>query len=122
MGTDLPTKVMLGQTLVSVQITFLSNVKKVGRCSLQNFLLYRQQEFPRLSEAKIKQGIFVDPQIRELTKDKTFDSILNEVEPAAWTAFKDVCSNFLGKIKQTATRKSWEDSYSHMKQWGAKRH
>jgi hypothetical protein len=49
-----------------------------------------------LSEAKLKEGIFVGPQIRELTKDKTLDSILNEVEPAAWTAFKDVCSNFLG--------------------------
>jgi hypothetical protein len=30
-----------------------------------------------LSEAKIKEGIFVGPQRRELTKDKTFDSILN---------------------------------------------
>jgi hypothetical protein len=52
-----------------------------------------------LSEAKIKEGIFVGPQIRELTKDKTFDSVLNEVELAAWTAFKDVCSNFLGNNK-----------------------
>jgi hypothetical protein len=52
-----------------------------------------------LSEAKIKEGIFVDPQITELTKDKTFNSILNEVELAAWTAFKDVCSNFLGNSK-----------------------
>jgi hypothetical protein len=47
-----------------------------------------------LSEAKIKEGIFVGPQIRELTKNKTFDSIFNEVELAAWTTFKDVCSNF----------------------------
>jgi hypothetical protein len=61
--------------------------------------LYLQQKFPRLSEAKIKEGIFVGPQIRELTKDKTFDSILNEGELAAWTAFKDVCSNFLGNNK-----------------------
>jgi hypothetical protein len=52
-----------------------------------------------LSEAKIKEGIFFGSQIRELTKDKTFDSILNEVELAAWTAFKDVCSNFLGNNK-----------------------
>jgi hypothetical protein len=48
-----------------------------------------------LSEAKIKEGIFVGLQIRKLTKDKTLDSILNEVELAIWTAFKDVCSNFL---------------------------
>jgi hypothetical protein len=52
-----------------------------------------------LSEAKIKEGIFVGPQARKLTEDKTFDSVLNEVELAAWTAFKDVCSNFLGNNK-----------------------
>jgi hypothetical protein len=52
-----------------------------------------------LSEEKIKEGIFVGPRIRELTKDKTFDSILNEVELVAWTAFKDVCSSFLGNNK-----------------------
>jgi hypothetical protein len=30
MGTELPTKVMLGQTLVLMQIKFLKNVRKVG--------------------------------------------------------------------------------------------
>jgi hypothetical protein len=34
MGTDLPTKVMLGQTLVLMQMTFLNNVRKVGRLVL----------------------------------------------------------------------------------------
>jgi hypothetical protein len=31
MGTELPTKVMLGQMLVLMQMTFLNNVRKVGR-------------------------------------------------------------------------------------------
>jgi hypothetical protein len=34
MGTELPTKVMLGQTLVSMQMTFLNSVRKVGRLAL----------------------------------------------------------------------------------------
>jgi hypothetical protein len=34
MGTDLPTEVMLGQTLVLMQMTFLNNVRKVGRLVL----------------------------------------------------------------------------------------
>jgi hypothetical protein len=34
MGTELPTKVMLGQTLVLMQMTFLDNVRKVGRLVL----------------------------------------------------------------------------------------
>jgi hypothetical protein len=29
-GTELPTKVMLGQTLVLMQMTFLNNVRKAG--------------------------------------------------------------------------------------------
>jgi hypothetical protein len=31
MGTELPTKVMFGQTLVLMQMTFLNNVRRVGR-------------------------------------------------------------------------------------------
>jgi hypothetical protein len=34
MGTELPTKVMLGQTLVLMQMTFLNNVRKVDRLVL----------------------------------------------------------------------------------------
>jgi hypothetical protein len=34
MGTDLPTKVMLGKTLILIQMTFLNNVRKVGRLVL----------------------------------------------------------------------------------------
>jgi hypothetical protein len=34
METELPTKVMLGQTLVLMQMTFLNNVRKVGRLVL----------------------------------------------------------------------------------------
>jgi hypothetical protein len=47
----------------------------------------------RFSEA------FVGLQIRKLTKDKTFDSVLNERDLAVWTAFEDVCSNFLRNNK-----------------------
>jgi hypothetical protein len=34
MGTEVPTKLMLGQTLVLMQMTFLNNVRKVGRLVL----------------------------------------------------------------------------------------
>jgi hypothetical protein len=79
----------------------LGLVKKIIKAVKKDgpVFLYLQQKFPRLSEAKIKEGIFVGPQIREITKDKTFDSVLNEVELAAWTAFKDVGSNILGNNK-----------------------
>jgi hypothetical protein len=34
MGTELPTKVMLGQTVDLMQMTFLNNIRKVGRLVL----------------------------------------------------------------------------------------
>jgi hypothetical protein len=40
LGTDLPTKVMLGQTLVLMEITSLNNVRKVGRLVLSRTSSY----------------------------------------------------------------------------------
>jgi hypothetical protein len=40
MGTELHTKVMLGQTLVLMQMTFLNNVRKVGRLVLSRTSCY----------------------------------------------------------------------------------
>ena len=44
--------------------------------------------FPGLSAAKLKEGIFVGPQIREVLKDTDFEELLNLKELRAWEAFK----------------------------------
>ena len=49
-----------------------------------------------MSEAKIKAGVFVGPQIREVMKDETFPTTLNPKELAAWRSFKAVTDNVLG--------------------------
>ncbi|GBP88774.1 hypothetical protein EVAR_65373_1 [Eumeta japonica] len=61
---------------------------------------YLKTKFTRISDAKMKEGIFVGPQIRELMKDSNFESTLNEAEQRAWTAFVEVCHNFLGNKKK----------------------
>jgi hypothetical protein len=58
---------------------------------------YLSEKFHTLSEAKIKEGIFIGPQIRELIKDIKFDSIITGNEKAAWEAFRQVATKFLGK-------------------------
>ncbi|UYV64447.1 hypothetical protein LAZ67_3000735 [Cordylochernes scorpioides] len=60
---------------------------------------YLKQKFSSISEAMIKEGIFVGPQIRELQQDGNFQNSLNEVEAAAWNSFRNVCKNFLGSVK-----------------------
>ena len=60
---------------------------------------YLCKKFPKLSEAKLKEGIFVGPQIREVFNDREFEASLNDLELEAWKAFKWVCENFLGNYK-----------------------
>lgn len=60
---------------------------------------YLRQMFPRISDAKIKEGIFVGPQIRNVMKDSHFDGLLQGTEHDAWKAFKNVVCNFLGNYK-----------------------
>ncbi|UYV83317.1 hypothetical protein LAZ67_23000493 [Cordylochernes scorpioides] len=60
---------------------------------------YLKQKCSSISDAKIKEGIFVGPQIRELLQDGNFQNSLNEVEAAAWNSFRNVCNNFLGNVK-----------------------
>lgn len=60
---------------------------------------YLQEKFPRISDAKIKAGIFVGPQIRELFKDTQFTLRMTGLELHAWNGFKSVVENFLGNNK-----------------------
>ena len=57
---------------------------------------YLQETFPRLSEAKLKEGIFIGPQIWDLIKDEYFDKLLQGDKKVAWDSFKFVVKAFLG--------------------------
>ena len=49
---------------------------------------YLTEKFPRLSEAKIKEGGFMGPQIRRLFRDEMFINFLQGDEKKAWDAFR----------------------------------
>lgn len=70
---------------------------------------YLKTVFPRLSEAKIKEGIFVGPQIRKLMNDEEFIEKLSEDEAAAWSAFQNVVNCFLGNTKSRQYEKLIDD-------------
>jgi len=48
---------------------------------------------------KIKEGVFVGPQIRRLFRDNMFNNLLQGDEKKAWDAFRLVSSKFLGNIR-----------------------
>jgi len=62
-------------------------------------LKFLKEKFPRISEAKIKEGIFVSPQIREVMNDTHFEELLEGSELNAWRCMKRVFQNFLGNHK-----------------------
>ena len=64
-----------------------------------NCFKYLRDKFPKLSDAKVLEGIFVGPQIRKLFKDENFECTMNHLELAAWTSFKNICEHFLGNHK-----------------------
>lgn len=69
---------------------------------------YLVARFPKISSAKLKEGIFVGPQIREPLHHATFAESLNVLELEAWMAFKWLCDNFLGNNKSPQYRQGVE--------------
>ena len=70
---------------------------------------YLWETFPRLSEAKLKEGIFCGTQIRDIIKDEYFDKLLQGDEKAAWDSFKFVVKVFLGN-KRAQNHKDIENN------------
>jgi len=58
-----------------------------------------REKFPRLSEVKLKEGIFIGTQIRDIIKDEHFDKLIQGDEKAVWDSFKFVVKVFLGNRK-----------------------
>jgi len=62
---------------------------------------YLAERFPRLSEAKIKEGVFVGPQISMFFRDVMFNSLLEGDEKKAWDAFRQLTSSGISGQKTT---------------------
>jgi hypothetical protein len=60
---------------------------------------YLRNKFPKFSEAKLEEGIFIGPQMWEVIQDLYFHSTWSDIEKATWNALKSVCTNFLGNHK-----------------------
>jgi len=60
---------------------------------------YLEDKFSYISEAKLKAGIFVGPQIRQLLQNDKYKILLSDNERYAWKSFERVVSGFLGNYK-----------------------
>ena len=57
---------------------------------------YLRSRFHRLSDEKVKSGIFNGPDIRKLMKDPEFTAYMMEIVYDAWQSFVSVVKGFLG--------------------------
>ncbi|GBM92804.1 hypothetical protein AVEN_182696-1 [Araneus ventricosus] len=62
---------------------FVKDLPKDGEC-----FKYFCDQFPGLSEAKLKEGVFVGPDIRKMMKDENFETKMETNERKACESFK----------------------------------
>jgi hypothetical protein len=76
-----------------------------------------KEKVPKISEAKTKEGILVDAQIKQLLEGHDFSTKLIATEERASEAYEKVCRTFLGNEKgENYSDTVWEliSSYSAM--------
>ena len=102
---------------------FVKALNKEGVC-----LKYIEEKFPYISLEKVKDGVFVGPKIRKLTKDakflslepriradafgKFFLSTMADVEKKTWLSFTEVVSKFLGNPKDSDYKTIVENTFA----------
>jgi hypothetical protein len=60
---------------------------------------YFKNTFPRIGDAKTKEGVFVGPEIRELIQNVKFEDPRSEVEKTARKSLKNITTSFPGDHK-----------------------
>jgi len=70
---------------------------------------YLCRKFSRLIFEKVKAGVFIGPQIRQLFKDQQFEEVLCDKEKEAWQSFENVSNGFLGIFKAANCRELVQD-------------
>ena len=65
------------------------------------FFMYLCDKFKYLSDAKLKEDIFVGPEISKFIQDEKFEKIMNKTEENAMKSFKEVVKHFVGNRKKT---------------------
>lgn len=83
-----------------IKLGLMSNFVKALTKTNPEAIEFLNSMFPKLSELKIKQGIFVGPQIKQVLRSEEFKLYLTEEQKDAWKSFEDVVTGFLGNTRQ----------------------
>ncbi|GBM87997.1 hypothetical protein AVEN_185934-1 [Araneus ventricosus] len=91
-----PEKVLLPPIHIKLEFMkqFIESLPKDGEC-----FRYLCSMFPKLSEAKLKEGVFTGPDMRKLLSYSLFSETMGDKEKEARDSFKDVVHRFSGNTK-----------------------
>ena len=67
-----------------IKLGLAKNLVKATAKSNSSGFKYITRKFSNISDAKLKEGIFVGPQVKELMKDTDLEKTLTELERDAW--------------------------------------
>ncbi|GBM05658.1 hypothetical protein AVEN_190017-1 [Araneus ventricosus] len=86
-----PEKVLLPPLHIKLGLTkqFIKSLPKYGEC-----FRYLCSKFPKLSEAKLKEGVFTGTDIRKLLSDSFFSKTMGDKEKEEWGSFKESAQVF----------------------------
>jgi len=72
-----PSKILIPPLYIKLGLMkqFVKALDKTGEC-----FQYLQSKFPKLSEAKLKEGVFDGPQIRIMFRDTNISNKMNQLE------------------------------------------
>jgi hypothetical protein len=110
-----PKKILLPPLLNKLGITkqFVKALPKTVNC-----FKYLCKTFLHLSEAKLKEDVFIVPDIRKVMIDDDFLLTMTEVEREALIAFKSVVTKFLGNNKDPDCVTIFENMLEEFKVFG----
>ena len=101
-----------------IKLGLMKNFVKALAKQNSNGFEFLCEKFTELSQAQLKEGIFVGPQILEVFEDPEFENALNALELWAWHSFKWICSNFFENSSQIQI-KVLQSCLWHTKRWDA---
>lgn len=92
-----PSKILLPP--LHIKLGLMKQYVKALKKRESDAFTYLFEKFPKLSDAKIKEGVFDGPQIRQLLGDPKFPEKMDHDEKNAWQSFVDVSQKVLGNFK-----------------------
>ena len=69
---------------------------------------------------KLKEGVFIGPQIRKLMQDQTFTACMTVAERAAWCSYVSVKQEYLGNTKVSNYRNLVDVMLQNFQAFGAR--